>query len=59
MDQPDKPSDQTSLYVINAVPPVAIAGGQDPYPPGTIHTASVETVDNDRVHTMVLLGVVR
>lgn len=39
-----KHAGEVSLYTLNADKPVT---EPKPFPPGTLHTASVETVDND------------
>lgn len=51
----------SSLYPVTAVPITSTSGDSepDPDPPGTIHTASYETVDNDRAALMLNVGVVR
>lgn len=47
----------SSLYLTNAEP---ISAAPDPRPfPGTIETASLETVDNDRAGLLLDAGVVR
>jgi hypothetical protein len=48
-----------SLYCVNAVEVPDRPGNPNPYPPGTMLTASVETIDNDRAALMMHVGVVR
>ncbi|TDO68989.1 hypothetical protein EV651_10123 [Kribbella sp. VKM Ac-2571] len=48
-----------SLYSINAIEVPDPPGNPNPYPPGTMLTASVETVDNDRAALLMHVGVVR
>ena len=37
-----------SLYSVNAIEVPERPGNPNPYPPGTVYTASVETIDNHR-----------
>ena len=48
-----------SLYSVNAIEVPDPPGNPNPYPPGTMLTASVETVDNDRAALLMHVGVVR
>jgi hypothetical protein len=48
-----------SLYSVNAVEVPDRPGNPKPYPPGTVYTASIETIDNDRAALMMHVGVVR
>ncbi len=52
-----RPSSQ-SLYSSNCVPTQVDASDPKPFP-GTIETAQIETVDNDRAGLMLDAGVVR
>jgi hypothetical protein len=54
-------SESVSLYTLNSVSAVGGSGnpgGGNPRPPGTIHTAAVETVDNDCVPLMLDIGAI-
>jgi len=46
-----------SLYTRSAAP--SAEGDSNPFPPGTIETARIETVDNDVAALMLGAGVVR
>ena len=45
-----------SLYSLSAV---RLSEGPRPYPPGTLLTASHETIDNDMAALLVAAGVIR
>jgi|JI10StandDraft_1071094.scaffolds.fasta_scaffold84206_4 hypothetical protein len=47
-----------SLYAVNAMPVTQSNPEPDPQP-GTVLTASIETIDNDRADLLLGMGVVR
>lgn len=52
-------SASTSLYRVNAIEVPQDAGPGGPTPPGTVYTASIETIDNDRADLLLELGIIR
>lgn len=45
--------DHTSMYSALGIRVADLTGPSDPDPPGTIHTATIETIDNDRALTLL------
>ena len=54
------PAPYPSLYDLTAVPvPMDCDPGDPTPPPGTVYTASIETIDNDQAALMLHTGIVR